>query len=66
MPESVRITLCPPLRELLVLQSRAKLRRAWKRLRAPRRAIPTALVAIVMILYVVQIFIVFTPDYFLR
>ena len=60
MFESLRISLCPPLRGLLVQQSKAKLRRTWKRLQSPRRMIPTALVVVLMILYVIQVYIAIT------
>lgn len=57
MLETLVITLDRPLRELLVLQSRGKLRRTWKRLTSPRRAAATTLVAVLLCLYVVQIYI---------
>lgn len=57
MSESFGIRLAPPLRQLLLMQSKGKIRRTLQRLRSPRRAIPTVLVGILMVLYVVQIFI---------
>lgn len=57
MTEPYAITLDPPLRDLLVLQSKGKLRRTWRRLCSPRRAIPTIVVAILMLLYVAQVYI---------
>ena len=52
-----RIALAPPLLDLLVMQSRGKMRRSWKRLTSPRRLVPTLLVGILLLLYVVQIYI---------
>ena len=57
MSELCSISLDAPLRQLLVLQSRGKLRRSWKRITSPRRAIPTMLVAVLMLLYVAQVYI---------
>ncbi len=57
MSESFGIHLARPLRQLLWMQSKGKIRRTLQRLRSPRRAIPTVLVGILMLLYVVQIYI---------
>lgn len=51
------ILLDPPLRQLLLLQSKGKIRRTWKRMSSPRRAIPTAIVGVLMLLYCIQIYI---------
>ncbi len=42
------------------MQSRGKVRRAWKRLWSPRRAITTAIVGVLFLLYCVQIYIALT------
>ena len=57
MSDSFSIMLDPPLRQLLVMQSKGKIRRTWKRLSSPRRAIPTVIVAVMMLLYVGQVYI---------
>lgn len=51
------VTLDPPLRELLLLQTKGRMRRIWKRLSSPRRAIPTSIVAVLMLAYAVQVYI---------
>lgn len=55
--EFCKISLDSPLRELLLMQTRGKLRRSWKKVSSPRRAIPTILVAVLMLLYVLQVYI---------
>ena len=57
MSDSFSIMLDPPLRQLLVMQSKGKMRRTWKKLTSPRRAIPTVIVAVMMLLYVGQVYI---------
>lgn len=54
------LQLQSPLRQLLAMQARGKIRRTLKRLASPRRAIPTLLVAILMGLYVVKVYIAVT------
>lgn len=56
-PESFRVWLDAPLRQLLLMQSRGKVRQTWKKLMSPRRAIPTMIVGAMMVLYVIQIYI---------
>lgn len=62
MSDSYSIFLQPPLRQLLAMQSRGKFRRTWKRLWSPRRAITTAIVLVLFVLYCVQIYIALTFD----
>ena len=57
MSEAYSIVLDQPLRQLLILQSKGKVRRTIKRLFSPRRAIPTLLVGVLMVLYCIQIYI---------
>ena len=57
MSDTFRVSLDPTLRSLLFMQSKGKLRRTWKKLSSPRQAIPTAIVVVLMLLYVVQVYI---------
>lgn len=57
MSEFYPVKLPAPLRELLLMQARGKLRRTWKKLSSPRRAIPTMLVGVLLLLYVLQVYI---------
>ena len=57
MSDSYPITLEAPLRDLLFMQTKGKFRQTWKKLSSPRRAIPTIFVAVLMLLYVAQIYI---------
>jgi|GEM_PF-6600240 len=57
MNDSFSIQLESPLRQLLSMQMRGKVRRTWKKLSSPRRAIPTAIVGILLLLYCAQIYI---------
>ena len=57
MNDSFSVQLVPPLRQLLSMQMLGKVRRTWKKLSSPRRAIPTAVVGILLLLYCLQIYI---------
>ena len=46
-----------PLQQLLVMQSRGKIRRTIKKLSTPRRAIPTLLVGVLLGLYAIKVYI---------
>lgn len=51
------LILDEPLRRLLRLQATGRIRRTIKKLSSPRRAIPTALVFVLMALYMVKVYI---------
>ena len=57
MSSAYAISLDPPLRQLLWLQLKGKIRRTLRKLSSPRRAIPTAVVGVLMLLYCLQIYI---------
>ena len=57
MSANYSIVLAPPLRQLLGMQLRGKIRRTRKRISSPRRAVPTAIVGFLLLLYCVQIYI---------
>ena len=60
MSDTYSILLEPPLRQLLSMQSRGRVRRTWKRLWSPRRAITTSIVLVLFLLYCIQIYIALT------
>ena len=57
MPKHVLLMLEPPLKQLLSMQARGKIRRIAKKLSSPRQAIPTIIVGLMMAAYLVQIYI---------